>query len=227
MAESNGKTVVCVDCPLDSGDQQISQFMYNRRSEANGLYDKIAGMGFNVVRLLQPTLSDLQEAVSDPSVAFLSASGHGTSDGVGFVRNLQEDLLHAGSGFFDRNAFNNKIIHLFACDTAKILGPYLVTKDLFTNTQARAFFGYNADFAFAADYGQDPVTAQMFIDCDSAIDLALASGSPLQNALTAGATAFVNLVEQWKADQSRAALAVLLQKDMNALCLLPAGVTGS
>jgi hypothetical protein len=194
--------------------------MCEARTKTGGLYDQIeSGQQYHVIRLLKPTLSDLQEAVHDPSVVFITASGHGTSDGVAFVRNMSEDLLHSGPGFYDRKVFDHKIIHFFACDTARNLGPDLVGPDVNDLTGASAFFGYNADFSFAQNYDQDPTLAGQFIDCDSAIDLALASGATVQQAFDAGANAFRSLIDKWRLESDLKALTTLLQQDLKALSL--------
>lgn len=220
MPGQDEKKVIGVDCPLDSGDNRISQFMCEARTKTGGLYDQIdAGKQYHVIRLLKPTLNDLQQKVNDPSVVFVTASGHGTSDGIGFVRNMSEDLLHSGTGFYDRKAFNHKIVHLFACDTAKNLGPDLVGPDINDLTGASAFFGYNADFSFAQNYAQDPTLAGQFVDCDSAIDLALANGATVQQAFDAAANAFQSLIDKWQLQSDLKALAGLLQQDRKSLSL--------
>ena len=219
MPDLDKQKVIGIDCPLDGNDDGISQFMCEARNKAGGLYDQIeAEQKYRVVRLPKPTLNDLQQAMYDPLVVFVTASGHGTSDGLGFVRSMGEDLLHAGSGFYDRKAFDHKIIHLFACDTARALGRDLVgpANDL---TGASAFFGYNADFSFAQNYDQDRALAEQFIECDSAIDLALANGATVQQAFDAGTNAFKSLIEKWQLETDLKALASLLQQDLKALSL--------
>jgi len=216
--QDDKKKVIGVDCPLDSGDGGISQFMCEARTKSGGLYDQIeAGQQYQVIRLLKPTLTDLQQALYDPSVVLVTASGHGTVDG--FVREMWQDLLHAGPGFYDRKAFDHKVVHLFACDTAKNLGPDLVGPDAHDLTGASAFFGYNADFGFAQNYHQDPTLAGQFIDCDSAIDLALANGATLQQAFDAAVNAFKSLIDKWQFQSGLKALAGLLQQDLKALSL--------
>jgi len=218
----NGKdTIVCVDCPFDTGDQQITQFMRARRDRAGGLYDELTRRGYKLKKLLNPTLTELEQAMDDPSVAFLTASGHGSKDGQSFLRNADEDLIHAGRGFYNRGVFDGKIVHFFACDTARSLGINLSNPDS-TGAAVAAFFGYNADFSFAADFRKDPGAADLFIDCDSEIDLALADGLSPQDAHAVGLGAFDRLINQWIADKSRAELVDLVRKDRLALCLLPA-----
>jgi hypothetical protein len=216
MPTPNGKTVVCVDCPIESGDNRLSQFMCEWRNKKGGLYHQIQNKGFRTALLPQLTLDCLEAAVSDPSVAFLTASGHGSSDGVAFVAELGRDLLH--SHLYHRTKFNRKIVHLFACDTAKNLGHDLVGPAL-DGTGVSAFFGYDADFCFAQEYNEDFDAAGMFIDCDSAMDLALADGATAQQAFAKGVKAFNDLIDRWKLEPSKAILADLLRQDVNALSL--------
>jgi len=214
------KRVIGVDCPLDSGDSRISQFMCDARTKPGGLYDQIETRSeYKVTRLSKPTLTDLQQAICDPTVVLITASGHGTSDGRAFVRTLSENLLQAGKGFYDRKAFDQKIVHLFACQTARSLGHDLVGPNADDLTGAGAFFGYNADFSFANNYDQDPSLAGEFIACDSAIDLALVDGGSIQQALQAATNAFTDLIDKWKLESSLKGLASLLQEDLKALSL--------
>jgi len=220
MAPANVKKIVCVDCPLQANDNGISRFMSDRRNQVDGLYSKLSGKGYLLVPLFNPHLEELQSAIADSSVAFLTASGHGTDDGKSFVREWNDDLLVSG-GLYDRMSFNDKVVHLFACATAENLGPDMVGPDLHDGTGVRAFIGYNAAFNFALNYHQDQVAAQMIVDCDSAIDLALADGKTPDQAVASAAAAFDALINEWQFDQSRKALVDLVRRDREALCLLP------
>jgi hypothetical protein len=220
MTVANGKKIICIDCPLDANDNGISKFMSNRRNQSDGLYSKLAEKGYLLVPFLNPHLEELQTALADPSVAFLTASGHGTDDGNSFVREWNDDLLVAG-GLYDRKAFDRKIVHLFACATAENLGPDMVGPDIHDGTGLKAFIGYNAAFSFAANYQQDQNAAQMLVDCDSAIDLALADGQTPDQALACAANAFNALINEWQFDRSKKTLVDLVRQDRDALCLLP------
>jgi hypothetical protein len=112
-------------------------------------------------------------------------------------------------------------LHLFACATAENLGPDMVGFDIHDGPGLSAFIGYNADFIFPPDYAHDQRAAEMLIDCDSAIDLALADGKTPEEALHEAANAFTELMNEWRADHRHGTLVNLVQQDLDALCLLP------
>jgi hypothetical protein len=113
-------------------------------------------------------------------------------------------------------------VHLFACATAESLGRDLVGRDV-NGTSASAFVGYKVEFLFAPHYQQDEEAAHMLIDCDSAIDLALADGQTPSQAVACAQEAFRKLINEWQFDtkKGRKGLVEFAREDLNALCLLP------
>lgn len=212
MTPTIQKTTVCADCPF-AGDG-ISQLICDSRRAPGGLYDVInsrrypvfGGQGFK-----GPSQANLEHVLHDPSVVLLTASGHGTPGT--FARKQNEDLLRVGS--YDPTAVKDKIIHLFACSTAQSLGRDLV------GNGCLAFFGYSAEFNFDR-YEQDPYAAGIFIDCDSAIDIALASGATPQEAYHQASIAFTQGFSRLKSDPDpgRAKLATILSEDFAALQMI-------
>jgi hypothetical protein len=168
--------------------------------------------------LRNPSQSNLEHVLHDPSIVFLTASGHGTAGA--FARNQAESLLTVGD--YDATAVKDKIIHLFACSTAQILGRDLV------GNGCLAFFGYSAEFNFDR-YQQDPYAAGIFVDCDSAIDIALASGATPQEAYHQASIAFTQGFSRLSSDPDpqRVKLAQILSEDFAALQMIlrPPSVT--
>jgi hypothetical protein len=203
------KKILAVDCPI-TDDRGISQFMSQIRSSPGGLYDQVRN-DFSIQPLSNPSLAQLEQALSDPSVGFLMASGHGGPDTSQAFINQQGPLLVPGS--YDQIVFSGKIIHIFACNTAATLGKSLVTPDA-SGSAALAFIGYNADFNFPSYYQQSEL-GQQFVSCDSAIDLALAGGAAPLEAFRAGLEAFTELI----AKLSDPNAANLLEQDRDALSL--------
>lgn len=222
MPPGNGKTIVCVDCPVESSidGTGISKLMSDRRNQAGGLYSKLREKEYNVVCLLSPSLTQLQNALSDPSVAFLTASGHGTEGSL--IVGRYTDLLTAG-GYYDRKVFNQKIVHIFACLTASRLGQDLVGLDLNGNA-ASAFIGYDATFDFAPDNLNDVKAAEKLIDCDSAIDLALSDAKSPAQAVAEARAAFNCLITNFRFDGKHGSLIPLVRHDCDALSVLPSSL---
>jgi hypothetical protein len=90
----------------------------------------------------------------------ITGMGHGEYDA--FTGHLGEVILKVGD--YDPLEVKNKIVHLLSCKTAKLLGPDLVKNG------ARAFFGYSEDLLFDVKY-QD-----VYFECASEVDRALADG---------------------------------------------------
>ena len=205
-------SALCADCPFD-GDA-ISQFICDSRSANGGLYDVINSRTYPVYggqAFRNPSQANLEHVLHDPSIVFLTASGHGTA--AAFARNQSQDLLTVGN--YGPTAVKDKIIHLFACSTAQILGRDLV------GNGCLAFFGYNAEFNFDR-YQQDPYAAGIFVDCDSAIDIALASGATPQEAYHQASIAFTQGFSRLRSDPDpqRVKLAQILSEDFAALQMI-------
>lgn len=212
MTPATKETTLCADCPFD-GDG-ITQLISSSRTAAGGLYDVINSRRYPVFggqAFKNPSQANLEHVLHDPSVVILTASGHGTPGT--FARSKSEDLLQVGN--YDTTAVKDKIIHLFACSTAQSLGRDLV------GNGCLAFFGYNAEFNFDR-YEQDPYAAGIFIDCDSAIDIALASGATPQDAYHQASIAFTQGFSRLKndPDPERARLAKILSEDFAALQMI-------
>jgi hypothetical protein len=108
-----------------------------------------------------------------------------------------------------------RLLRVLCCQTAAQLGPALVSPAV-NVSGCRAFLGYNADFEFDS-FPEDTTAAQSFLQCDWAIDLALASGRTPQQALQSSQTAFNKAIN----DPNQAPFADTLRGNLAALTLLP------
>jgi hypothetical protein len=80
-------------------------------------------------------------------------------------------------GAYDGAEVNGKVIHLLSCQTAKQLGPDMVTK------KAKAYIGYFENFTFVFDNPNTPTNEiELFWKSDSAFDLMMAKGHTVQAA---------------------------------------------
>jgi len=86
--------------------------------------------------------------------------GHGEADK--YKGDFNNEIMVVGQ--YDAEEVRGKIYHFVSCQTAKALGPDAIRKG------CRAYFGYDQDFAFCPEH------ADVFFQCDSQIDLALAQG---------------------------------------------------
>jgi hypothetical protein len=95
-----------------------------------------------------------------PEITFITGEGHGNDDT--FMGQHNATIFQAGH--LAVLQAQGKIVHLLACDTARTLGPDFVANG------CRAFFGYDDLFTYA------PEDQDIFFECDSEIDRALADG---------------------------------------------------
>jgi len=116
----------------------------------------------------------------DPSVVYLTGVGHGTDAAFQGYQNWEVFTV----GDYSAAAVAGKIVHLLSCSCATQLGPDLVEHG------CRAFIGYDASFVF------DPNSSEVFFECDAQIDLALAGGATVAEAISAALAHFDQQISQ-------------------------------
>ncbi|MFN7983531.1 MAG: hypothetical protein U0Q11_16920 [Vicinamibacterales bacterium] len=112
--------------------------------------------------------AQVAQALADPSVSFISGSGHGLERQF----TGQDGSAILGVGTYSPAEVRNKIVHLLACHTAVELGPDIVRNG------CQAFFGYDVAFLLPAN----PADLALFLDCDAEIDRALVEGETAEAA---------------------------------------------
>jgi hypothetical protein len=106
-------------------------------------------------------------------VVYISGVGHGS--GNLYTGHLGNHIIKVGS--YDAAEVNNKVIHLLSCQTAKTLGPDMVSKG------SKSYFGYFENFVFNFDVAGTPVNEiELFWQADSQIDISLALGRTVAQA---------------------------------------------
>jgi hypothetical protein len=95
-----------------------------------------------------------------PAVVYITGSGHGSAD---TFSGDQFDPIYRVN-FYGPQEVSGKIMHLLACETAKVLAPDLVARG------CRACFSFDIPFTFPLE------SASLFLDCESEIDRAFADG---------------------------------------------------
>jgi hypothetical protein len=129
--------------------------------------------GIQASRSYNPTFS---ASLKDPSVALVTGLAHGAADV--FTGFNHEPLFNTTVGI-DDDEVGHKIVHFFSCSTAIELGPLIASK-------CKAFIGYSRDIVYT------PAWYDAFVRCDAAIDLALANGAKVWEAIGAAQAAFIS-----------------------------------
>jgi hypothetical protein len=152
---------------IDANYEDLSIAAYNYRREHVYQYFETSQLSLNPLVSAQADADPVTSAALQNGVVYITGVGHGTYDCFAGYYN------HPVFSVTDLNpaVVAGKIVHLLSCNTANGLGPDMVA------VGCRAFFGYCAPFTF------DPANSALFFECDSQIDLGLASG------LTAGQVA--------------------------------------
>jgi hypothetical protein len=131
----------------------------------------------------------------------VTGSGHGFP--TTFTGQGREAILEIGG--YQRFHVQGSIIHLLSCEAGEQLGVDLVANG------CRAFFGYNDDFVFPIG---EP---ELFLECDSVIDLTLAGGGTAEEAYDDTIAAFNQSILRLK-KVGRVWLAIALERNRNCLC---------
>jgi hypothetical protein len=131
--------------------------------------------GFNVIVLegAEDVRTKFAEKAKSKRVVYISGVGHGSP--TVYTGHMGSQILKVGA--YDGAEVNGKVVHLLSCQTAKQLGPDMVTK------KAKAYMGYFENFTFVFDNPNTPTNEiELFWKSDSAFDLMLAKGHTVQAA---------------------------------------------
>lgn len=145
---------------IDSNYESVTEAACRYRNEH--VYPHMASKGFEV-NLLQGKLARrpfFRKAAIDYGVEYITGVGHGYYDE--FTGHWHATILKVDE--YHPKEVSGKIIHLLSCRTGGELGPDLI------NNGAKAYFGYSENFKFTLKY------ADIFFECDAAIDKGLADG---------------------------------------------------
>jgi len=166
------------------------------------VYPKFMSEGAEVRRLIGQTAtrSDFVVEANEPDIDYITGVGHGSYDTY---------TGHHGNPILRVNRYNpsevrGRVIHLLSCQTARLLGPDLVRNGV------KAFFGYNENFIFSM-----PVSNEFF-ECDSQIDLVLASGRNVSLAHSTCIASFNHYIDEYK-QLGQFRLAAMFETDRDRL----------
>jgi hypothetical protein len=148
-----------------------------------------AARGFTVISLegIHDTRTEFVNVVKNRRVRYISGIGHGSP--VVYTGHLGEHILEVGA--YDPMEVKDKNIHLLSCQTAKQLGPDVVTKG------DHVYAGYFENFIFVWDDPSTPVNEQdLFWKADSTWDISIAYGATAEAAHTATIDAYNAAIAQ-------------------------------
>jgi hypothetical protein len=144
----------------------------------NEVYPYLTVAGLTLVPpLMKGTIASRAKVAplaKDPNIVLITGAGHGKANE--FLGDYNESLFP--ESVYDPREISGKIVHFLSCSTGAGLGPDFIQKG------CRAFVGYNAPFEF------DRSWADVFFRCDSQIDLALADGKSVSQAVQAAKERF-------------------------------------
>jgi hypothetical protein len=154
---------------IDTTWEVLTNQAWNLRD--GGLYPHFIASGYELVPPLgSGTIASRQTVAplaTDGKVILITGAGHGDRDK--FLGDKDEDIFP--ENFYDPKEVANKIVHFLACSTADNLGPN------FIKNGCKAFIGYTAPFVF------EPEWADIFFKCDMKVDLSLAAGNSVSQAV--------------------------------------------
>jgi hypothetical protein len=128
-----------------------------------------AAKGFEVISLegANDVRSSFIPKAKESRVVYISGLGHGSY--TVYTGHMFSHILEVG--IYDGTEVNGKVIHLLSCETAKTLGPDMVTHG------AKASVGYTENFVF------DWTNANLYWPCDSQFDISMANGKTVEQAV--------------------------------------------
>lgn len=145
---------------IDSNFEPATKAAFDYRQAH--VYPYISLLGYSIIRCQGPLARRVYVApeARKPNVVFMTGVGHGSYDT--YTGDHFEPIFTVGD--YSPEESNGKIVHFLSCQTAARLGPDFVAHG------CRAYFGYDENFTFMLD------VADVFFECDSEIDRAIAEG---------------------------------------------------
>jgi hypothetical protein len=183
---------------IDSSYEQLTQIASSYREQHVYPYLQTKGYQRRLLTAAQSQRETVKSLASDPATVYLTGAGHGTDSSFLGYQNAEVFAV----GRYEAAEVEGKIAHLVSCSSAAILGID------FVQNGCRAFFGYNAPFAF------DLQASGVFFECDGMIDRALAEGASAAEAVLKATALFEQRISEAKEPR----IAAYLRFNLNHLC---------
>jgi hypothetical protein len=155
-----GKTIVVID----SNYETVTRIVFDYRQK--NVYPYMESNGYKLDKF-QGSLARrhyVGPAAKKDDVVYLCGVGHGNADC--YTGDNGDPIFKVG--VYDSKEAQGKIAHFISCQTARQLGPD------FVKNGCHAYFGYDENFVFPTS------EAEVFLECDSNIDLSFADGLTAQ-----------------------------------------------
>ena len=145
---------------IDSDDDCVTEIICNYRNEH--VYPYLESKGFGLIRCQGKSAcrKDVVSEVDRDDIVYITGAGHGND--TKYTGDCRLPVFEVGN--YHPAESDGKIVHFLSCGTAAELGPD------FVKNGCRAYFGYSGIFTFPVDF------SDIFLECDSEIDLAFADG---------------------------------------------------
>jgi len=131
-----------------------------------------------------PVRDLVKAAAKQEGVKYLTGVGHGVNRVI-YTGNDLDEVYRVGN--YEEAEVRGKIVHFLSCGIGNRLGKDFVSKG------CAAFFGYKENFTFVED------AAEVFLECDSKIDLAFADGHTAEDVFVEVNRLFEQRVAELKA----------------------------
>lgn len=187
---------------LDANTDEVTQRSFKYRRD--NVYDThFAGHNVTQFVAVPPPIRKLvmQEA-KKPGLQFITGAGHG-NDSVAYTGNSGEVLYQVDE--YEAEEVSGKIVHLLSCGIGTELGQDMVNKG------CRAFFGYSENFSLKDE------AADVFLECDAAIDIGFIEGLTAKEVYERVVALFNQKIELLRQNQQFYA-AIWLRFNRDSLC---------
>lgn len=145
---------------IDSNHDTITELAHKYRQNHVYPYLELKGLLIERCQGKLARRSYVISTLNNLNIEYITGVGHGSKNT--FTGDQLTPIFSIGQ--YNSKEVTDKIIHLLACQTAQELGIDFITSGCF------AFFGYDDDFIIELEM------ADVFFECDSEIDLAIADG---------------------------------------------------
>ena len=149
---------------IDANFDLLTQLVYDYRQQHVYPYLAAKGVGVDRCQGVSARRAHVAPEAVKPNVTYVTGSGHGSADT--FFGDQWDPIFRVGAYAAQEAA--GKIVHLLSCNTAHALAPDLVSRGCL------ACFSFDNPFTFPLE------SADLFLDCESEIDRAVADGCTAQ-----------------------------------------------
>lgn len=189
---------------IDSCEDDATQIVHHYRNQH--VYPDLESRGFGLVYCQEQAAfrENVESAAHRDDIAYITGSAHG-SDTACFG---YDSLPIFEVGVYEPEEVEGKVVHLLSCLTAAELGPDFVANG------CHAYFGYKGSFSVPM---WKPHFIDIFLECDSEIDLAFADGLTAEEVHDRVVTLYEQRISELN-DAGELDAASMLEENLDYLC---------